>query len=404
MLDRYWFGDVERISPEAPVPVVKIARTEERPGGAANVARNAAALGAPVTLLSVIGADEAGATLERLLAADGVRTSFHRDPIAADDRQAARDRPPAATAAHRFRDRAVARGARDQARRLRARCFADCDVVILSDYGKGGLAHIATMIERARAAGKPVLVDPKGEDWARYRGATMITPNRSEFRQVVGRWRDEAEMAAKAQALARRARARRAARHALGGGHEPLHRDGAQHIPALAREVYDVSGAGDTVIATLGVLIGAGADLPTRGAHRQPGRRRGRRQARHRGRHPDELRLMQPAELDDARARPRAGNRRSCGTDMAKPRPSTAAPNAAARAPKWQGQCPHCGVWNTLVETIATPPPTRFQSVAGTASAVRALGARRRAEQPALPDRPRGIRPRAGRRARRRAA
>ena len=120
MLDRYWFGDVERISPEAPVPVVKIARSEERPGGAANVARNAAALGAQTTLLSATGTDEAGATLERLLAADRVHTSFHRDPALPDDRQAARHRPPAAAAADRFRDGAVARGARDQARRLRA--------------------------------------------------------------------------------------------------------------------------------------------------------------------------------------------------------------------------------------------------------------------------------------------
>ena len=145
------------------MPVVKIARTEERPGGAANVARNAAALGAQATLLSVIGDDEPGATLERLLAAERVRTSFHRDPSLRDDGQAARDRPPAAAAAHRLRDHAVARGARHQARRLRAPA-ADADLVILSDYGKGGLAHIATMIERARAAGKPVLVDPKGED------------------------------------------------------------------------------------------------------------------------------------------------------------------------------------------------------------------------------------------------
>ena len=142
------------------------------------------------------------------------------------------------------------------------RLLDETDVVVLSDYGKGGLAHIATMIERAKAAGKPVLVDPKGDDWTRYRGATMITPNRSEFREVVGRWRDEREMAAKAKALLGDARRRRAARHAIGGGDEPLHRDSDEHIPAVAREVFDVSGAGDTVIATLGVLLGAGAPLP----------------------------------------------------------------------------------------------------------------------------------------------
>ena len=119
MLDRYWFGDVERISPEAPVPIVKIARTEERPGGAANVARNAVALGATATLLSVIGDDEPGTTLERLLVEERVRTSFHREASLRHHRQAARDRSPAAAVAHRLRDGAVARDTRHQARRLR---------------------------------------------------------------------------------------------------------------------------------------------------------------------------------------------------------------------------------------------------------------------------------------------
>ncbi len=260
MLDRYWFGDVDRISPEAPVPVVKVARSEERPGGAANVARNVAALGSAATLLSVTGDDEAGAALERLLAADRVRTSFLRD----------------ATIATTVKLRVIGR----QQQLLRIdfetppshevlagkladydRLLQDTDIVILSDYGKGGLTHIAAMIERARAAGKRVLVDPKGEDWARYRGANVITPNRGEFRQVVGRWRDEYDMAVKAQTL----------RAELGldallvtrseEGMSLYTADGADHIPAQAREVYDVSGAGDTVIATLGVLMGAGADL-----------------------------------------------------------------------------------------------------------------------------------------------
>ena len=151
MLDRYWFGDVERISPEAPVPVVKIARSEERPGGAANVARNAAALGAQLTLLSVTGADEPGATLERLLAADGVRTLFHRDPSLATTvklrvigRQQQLLRIDFETApSHEV----LADKLADFDRLL-----GDADVVVLSDYGKGGLAHIATMIERAKAA------------------------------------------------------------------------------------------------------------------------------------------------------------------------------------------------------------------------------------------------------------
>ena len=261
MLDRYWFGDVERISPEAPVPVVKIARAEERPGGAANVARNAAALGAKLTLLSVTGADEPGETLERLLARDGVRSLFHRDKqfattvklrVIGRQQQLLRidfEAPPS--------HEVLAQKLADFDRLLR-----EADVVVLSDYGKGGLAHIATMIERAKAAKRPVLVDPKGEDWTRYRGATMITPNRAEFREVVGRWKDEREMARKAKAL--RAElgvdALLVTRSEEGMSLFTATKD--EHIPAVAREVFDVSGAGDTVIATLGVLLGAGAPLP----------------------------------------------------------------------------------------------------------------------------------------------
>jgi rfaE bifunctional protein kinase chain/domain len=262
MLDRYWFGEVDRISPEAPVPVVKVSRTEERPGGAANVARNAAALGATVTLLSVTGDDEAGATLEKLLAAERIRTSFHRDaslPTTVKLRVIGRQQQLLrvdfeTTPSHEV----LADSLADYDRLL-----PDSDILVLSDYGKGGLAHIATMIGRARAAGKRVLVDPKGDDWARYRGATIITPNRGEFRQVAGRWRDDAEMSVKAQAL----------RTGLGidallvtrseEGMSLFTAEGAYHVPAQAREVYDVSGAGDTVIATVAALIGAGADMPT---------------------------------------------------------------------------------------------------------------------------------------------
>jgi len=261
MLDRYWFGDVERISPEAPVPVVRIARTEERPGGAANVARNAAALGATATLLSVIGDDEPGATLERLLAGERVRTSFHREASLATTvklrvigRQQQLLRIDFETApSHEI----LATKLADYERQLQ-----DADVVILSDYGKGGLAHIATMIQRARAAGKAVLVDPKGEDYARYRGATMLTPNRGEFRQVVGRWKDEAEMTAKAQALRRDLGLTALLVTRAEEGMSLYTESGALTIPAQSREVFDVSGAGDTVIATLGVLLAAGASLP----------------------------------------------------------------------------------------------------------------------------------------------
>ena len=261
MLDRYWFGDVERISPEAPVPVVKIARSEERPGGAANVARNAAALGAQATLLSVVGDDEPGRALARLLEGERVQASFLRDaaaPTTVKLRVIGRQQQLLRIDFETAPSHEVLAAKLADFERL----VAEADLVILSDYGKGGLAHIATMIARARAAGRPVLVDPKGDDYARYRGATLLTPNRSEFRQVAGRWQDEAGLTAKAEALRRDlaldallvTRSEEGMSLYTGGG--------ALTIPAQAREVYDVSGAGDTVIATLGVLLAAGAPLP----------------------------------------------------------------------------------------------------------------------------------------------
>jgi rfaE bifunctional protein kinase chain/domain len=261
MLDRYWFGDVERISPEAPVPVVKIVRSEERPGGAANVARNAAALGAQVSLLSVTGADEAGGVLERLLVADRVHTSFHRDPTLATTvklRVIGRQQQLLRIDFETAPSHEVLAGKLVDYERL----LADTDVVVLSDYGKGGLAHIATMIERARAAGKRVLVDPKGWDWTKYRGATLMTPNRSEFREVAGRWRDEFDMAVKAQTLRADLDLEALLVTRSEEGMSLYTVQGADHIPAQTREVYDVSGAGDTVIAVLGVLMGAGAEIP----------------------------------------------------------------------------------------------------------------------------------------------
>ncbi len=260
MLDRYWFGEVSRISPEAPVPVVKVERTEERPGGAANVARNCAALGARTGLLSVVGADEAGQTLARLLATSNIDASLHEDAqlnttvklrVLGRQQQLLRidfENWPA----HEVLKAKLA----EFEERL-----GSCDVVILSDYGKGGLTHIADMIRLARAANKPVLVDPKGEDYARYAGATVLTPNRAELRQVVGRWSSEADLASRVERL----------REDLGleallvtrseEGMTLFSAAGALHEPALAREVYDVSGAGDTVIATLAVMLASGLGL-----------------------------------------------------------------------------------------------------------------------------------------------
>lgn len=260
MLDRYWFGEVSRISPEAPVPVVKVEKVEERPGGAANVARNCAALGAQVALLSVVGADEAGKTLARLMADANIDTSLHEDVglnTTVKLRVISRQQQLLRIDFENTPDHEVLRAKlADFSARL-----TDCDVVILSDYGKGGLTHISDMIELARAKGKPVLVDPKGDDYRRYAGATLLTPNRTELREVVGRWRDEAELELKAQRL----------REALDltallvtrseEGMSLFSAAGVRHEAAVAREVYDVSGAGDTVIATLAVMLASGLPL-----------------------------------------------------------------------------------------------------------------------------------------------
>ncbi len=261
MLDRYWFGDVERISPEAPVPVLKVSRVEERPGGAANVARNIAALGAQCTLLSVVGTDEAGACLERLLKEHSNLTALlHRDNsistivklrAIARHQQLLRidfETPPSHEVLHAK--------------------LADfhtqlplADVVILSDYGKGGLMHIAEMIRSARAAGKPVLVDPKGDDYARYSGATLLTPNRSEFREVAGSWKTEAELNTKAEKLRTELQLDALLVTRSEDGMSLYRANEVLHEPTQTREVFDVSGAGDTVIATLATMLASGANL-----------------------------------------------------------------------------------------------------------------------------------------------
>jgi D-glycero-beta-D-manno-heptose-7-phosphate kinase len=257
MLDRYWFGDVSRISPEAPVPVVKVERIEERPGGAANVARNCAALGAKAALLSVVGADEAGQALARLLAGSEIDASLHEDAqlnttvklrVIGRQQQLLRIDFENAPAHEVLQAKLAEFGQR----------LADCDVVILSDYGKGGLAHIGEMIRLARAANKPVLVDPKGEDYARYAGVSVITPNRAELRQVVGRWRDEADLRQRADRLRADLDIGALLLTRSEEGMTLFSKSGAVSEPALAREVYDVSGAGDTVIATLAVMMASG--------------------------------------------------------------------------------------------------------------------------------------------------
>lgn len=261
MLDRYWFGDVSRISPEAPVPVVKIEHTEERLGGAANVARNVAAVGAQATLLSVVGEDEAADSLQKLLKTDGIRAQLHRDPTLATTiklRVIGRQQQLLRIDFEREPSHEVlaAKQADFEA------CLSQCDLVVFSDYGKGGLRHISSMIERARAAGKPVLADPKGDDYARYRNATLLTPNRSEFREVAGRWKSEDDLTERAQKL-RESLDLDALLITRSEEGMTLYRRGERlHVPAVAREVFDVSGAGDTVIAILSVMLAAGQSMP----------------------------------------------------------------------------------------------------------------------------------------------
>ncbi len=260
MLDRYWFGDVSRISPEAPVPVVLVKSEEDRPGGAANVARNCAALGAPTQLLSVVGEDEAGSVIERLVGAEGVRASLHRDAAL---RTTVKLRVIGRQQQLLRVDFETAPSSEVLASKLAEfeQGLPECDCVILSDYGKGGLAHIVRMIGLARSAGKRVLVDPKGEDYSRYHGASVLTPNTAELREVVGNWRDEADLVRRAQALRHDLEIEALLLTRSEQGMTLFHERGQLDVPAQAREVYDVSGAGDTVIATLGVMLAAGLEI-----------------------------------------------------------------------------------------------------------------------------------------------
>ena len=260
MLDRYWFGDAERISPEAPVPVVRITRTEERLGGAANVARNIASIGARSTLLSVVGDDEPGHRIEALLKSASIEPKLEFDAslattvklrVVARQQQMVRcdfEAIPAEESLLRHLD---------SFRSL----LEETNALVLSDYGKGGLSHIAQMIEAARTKGIPILIDPKGDDYSRYEGATVITPNRAELRQVVGPWKNETELTMKAQAL----RAKLSLDYLLltrsEEGMTLYKRDGQINVPAQAREVFDVSGAGDTVIAILSAMLATGMPI-----------------------------------------------------------------------------------------------------------------------------------------------
>ncbi len=261
MLDRYWFGPTSRISPEAPVPVVKVTQTQARAGGAANVAVNLASLGVQTTVTGVVGRDANGGTLRQLLGERGVRLDLiesQERPTITKLRVLSRNQqlirldtedhfePPDADAI------AASFG----------RHAGDVSVCVLSDYAKGTLLQAASLVQLARASGLPVLVDPKGSDFVRYRGATALTPNLAEFEAVAGKVRDDADLVARARRLQSEL-ALDALVVTLGErGMVVVSADrDAVFLPARAREVFDVTGAGDTVIATLAAGLGAGMTL-----------------------------------------------------------------------------------------------------------------------------------------------
>lgn len=260
MLDRYWHGEVTRISPEAPVPVVHIRREESRLGGAANVALNIKTLGARVTLLSMVGQDEAAHNLRSLLTKHDIKADLGEDPnmetivklrvigrsqqILRIDFEKEPDHEVLATMLERFNT-----------------LVNEHDAVLFSDYGKGGLAHIPRMIQMARTAGKPVLIDPKGSDWKRYSGASVITPNRAELAQVVGSWSGDEQLYEKAQALRQKLGLEALLVTRSEEGMTLFEASRVSSVPAQTREVSDVTGAGDTVIATLALMVACGLEL-----------------------------------------------------------------------------------------------------------------------------------------------
>ncbi len=260
MLDRYWYGAVERISPEAPVPVVRVTREEDRIGAAANVAFNVVTLGAQASLLTVVGDDEASHKLEALVAQTGIAPHFGRDAalkttvklrVIGRQQQLLRIDFENAPQSEVLASQSA----------LFATLMPSHDAVLFSDYGKGGLTHVAQMIAAARAAGKTVLVDPKGSDYSRYAGATVITPNRAELEQVIGPWANEQELHTKAQALRVHLHLDALLLTRSEEGMTLFDANGHLHVSAQAREVFDVTGAGDTVIATLTALVAGGLSL-----------------------------------------------------------------------------------------------------------------------------------------------
>ncbi len=254
MLDQYWLGEVNRISPEAPVPVVTVNDSEVRLGGAGNVARNIVALDGRCSLLGIIGQDEAGRSVTELAGQAGIHAILQSAPdykttvklrVVSKNQQLLR-----ADFESRPKPRVLAGMLAD----FRAH-IGSCDAVVLSDYGKGGLADVEEMIAIARQENKPVLIDPKGNDYSRYRGATLITPNLAEFESVTGQVESTGDLAGKAADVIRDYDLEALLVTLSDKGMTLFERTKPPlHIPARSREVYDVSGAGDTVIGVMAMV------------------------------------------------------------------------------------------------------------------------------------------------------
>ena len=262
MLDRYWFGEVERISPEAPVPVVRVVKREDRLGGAANVARNIVALGATATLVGFVGEDEAAQSVRKLLSDAGIAFHLMADavhPTTLKMRVLGRQQQLLRIDFEEKPTASLLDNLRGQVEKL----LADHDVIVLSDYAKGALAQVEMLIALARQKGLPVLVDPKGTDYQRYRGATLVTPNRSEMQQAVGAWDSEQSLTDRAQTLREQLSLEALLVTRSEQGMTLFTAQGREHVEAQAHEVFDVSGAGDTVLATLAVMRAAGIDWPS---------------------------------------------------------------------------------------------------------------------------------------------
>ncbi len=262
MLDRYWFGEVERISPEAPVPVVRVVKREDRLGGAANVARNIVALGAKATLVGLVGQDEAALRMRELLIQAGIEAHLIADsahPTTLKMRVLGKQQQLLRIDFEEKPTPSLLKSLSDQVEKV----LAAHDVVVLSDYAKGALAQVEVLIELARKKGLPILVDPKGTDYQRYRGATLVTPNRSEMQQAVGAWSSEQVLNERAQALRQELSLEALLVTRSEQGMSLFTEQGREHVDAQAHEVFDVSGAGDTVLATLAVMHAIGVDWPS---------------------------------------------------------------------------------------------------------------------------------------------